>query len=52
MEKPKKKNRAASALGKLGGRARMGAMTPKQRSALAKKAGQARWAKRKNGETA
>jgi hypothetical protein len=32
--------------GPIGGRARMGALTPEQRTALAKKAAQARWGKR------
>lgn len=45
-----RKNAAAVALGRkgglVGGRARAEAMTPKQRTASAKKAAKARWAKR------
>ena len=46
----KKKNPAAVALGKLGAIGRMKKMTPAQRSDLARKAVQARWAKAKGGE--
>jgi hypothetical protein len=46
----RKKNPAAVALGarggKKGGKARMAQLTPKERSELARKAVQARWAKR------
>jgi len=46
---PKKKNPAAVALGKLGGRksgkARMKKLTPEQRSEVARKAAVARWGK-------
>ena len=45
--KPKKKNPAAVALGKLGGakggRARAQKLTPEQRTAIAQKAANARW---------
>jgi hypothetical protein len=41
-----KKNPAAVALGKLGGRARMNALTPAQRKALGRKAIRARWDKK------
>jgi hypothetical protein len=48
------KNPAAVALGKLGGRrggkARAEKLTPEQRSAIAKKAAEARWAKRRQQE--
>jgi hypothetical protein len=44
---PKRKNPAAVALGKRGGKARMKKMTAKQRSDVAKTAAQARWAKKK-----
>jgi hypothetical protein len=48
------KNPAAVALGKLGaskgGRARAKKLTPEQRSAIAKKAAKARWAKRRQQE--
>ena len=51
-EKPAK-NPAAVALGKLGGakggKARAAQLSPKQRSAIAKKAAAARWAGRKAG---
>jgi hypothetical protein len=43
----KKKNPAAQALGRLGGRARANAQTPEQRRALAKLASRARWHKAK-----
>jgi hypothetical protein len=47
-------NPAAVALGKLGaskgGKARAKKLTPEQRSAIAKKAAQARWAKRRQQE--
>jgi hypothetical protein len=49
------KNPAAVALGKLGGRkggkARAEKLTPEQRSAIAKKAAQARWAKKRREES-
>jgi hypothetical protein len=45
--KPRKKNPAAVALGKLGGKkggkARAAALTPKQRSEIARKAAEKRW---------
>jgi len=48
--KPRKKNPAAVALGKLGaskgGKARAAALSPKERSAIAKKAAAERWGKR------
>jgi hypothetical protein len=48
------KNPAAVALGKLGGRkggkARAEKLTPEQRSAIAKKAAEARWAKKRQQE--
>jgi hypothetical protein len=48
------KNPAAVALGKLGaskgGKARAAKLTPEQRSAIAKKAAHARWAKRRQQE--
>lgn len=48
--KPVKKNPAAVALGRLGGKkggkARAESLTPKQRSEIAKKAAQARWGDR------
>ena len=50
----KKKNPAAVALGRKGGRkggpARAAKLTPKQRSESARKAVQARWAKKANGK--
>ena len=46
-EKPRKKNPAAVALGKLGaskgGNARAAALSPKERSAIARKAAETRW---------
>jgi hypothetical protein len=39
------KNKAAQALGKLGGAARAKSMTAKERSAVAKKAAKSRWGK-------
>jgi hypothetical protein len=45
MRKKKKKNPHASALGRLGGRARANSMTPAERRELASKAGRARAAK-------
>lgn len=39
------KNRAAVALGRMGGKARAKNMTPEQRSEAARKAVQVRWAK-------
>jgi hypothetical protein len=49
------KNPAAVALGKLGGRkggkARAEKLTPEQRSAIARKAAKARWAKRRREES-
>jgi hypothetical protein len=48
------KNPAAVALGRLGGRkggkARSAKLTPEQRSAIAKKAAQGRWAKKRQQE--
>jgi hypothetical protein len=48
------KNPAAVALGKLGaskgGKARAEKLTPEQRSAIAKKAAKARWAKKRQQE--
>ena len=48
------KNPAAVALGKLGaskgGKARRDKLTPEERSAIAKKAAQARWAKKRQQE--
>jgi hypothetical protein len=48
------KNPAAVALGKLGaskgGKARAEKLTPEERSAIAKKAAQARWAKKRQQE--
>lgn len=50
---PLKKNAAAVALGKLGGKkggpARAEALSPKRRSAIAKKAAKTRWNKEKTG---
>jgi hypothetical protein len=43
----RKKNRAAASLGRLGGRARAKKLTTEQRKESAKKAAQARWAKKK-----
>ena len=47
---PEERHAAAVALGRLGGRkggkARAAKLTPEQRSAIAKKAAQARWSKR------
>jgi hypothetical protein len=43
-----KKNRAAAALGKLGGKARAKKLTAEQRRASAQNAAQARWAKKKD----
>ncbi len=43
----KKKNSAASRLGRLGGKASAAALTPKQRSEKARRAVLARWAKRR-----
>jgi hypothetical protein len=49
------KNPAAVALGKLGGqkggKARAEKLTPEQRSEIAKKAAQARWAKKREEES-
>ena len=49
--KPKEKNAAAVALGRLGGmkggKARAAALTTEQKSEIAQKAAKARWAKRK-----
>lgn len=48
------KNKAAQELGRLGGlkggKARAEKLTPKQRSEIAKKAAQARWAKKRQQE--
>jgi hypothetical protein len=46
---PKRKDPAAVALGRKGGKARAQSMTPAQRTALAKKAAAARWAEKKSG---
>jgi hypothetical protein len=50
--KPREKNAAAVALGRLGGikggKARAAKLTEEQKSAIAQKAGKARWAKEKN----
>jgi len=45
MLKTKKKDPAAVALGRKGGRATFKDMTPEQRSAVARRAVKARWAK-------
>lgn len=49
-EPPRKKNPAAVALGKLGaskgGKARAAVLTPKERSAIARKAAETRWENR------
>ncbi len=49
--RPKKKNPAAVALGKLGGKkggkARAAKLSPEERKAIAQRAGKARWAKEK-----
>ena len=42
------KNKAAQALGRLGGRARAKKLSKKKRSEIAKKAAKARWSLRKN----
>jgi len=42
-----KKNRAAASLGRLGGKARAKKLTREQRKQSARKAAQARWAKKK-----
>ena len=51
--KPKKKNPAAVALGKLGGvkggRARAAKLSPEERKAIAQHAAKARWAKAEEG---
>lgn len=51
--RPKKKNPAAVALGKLGGikggRARAAKLPPERRKAIAQRAAQARWAKAEEG---
>lgn len=44
MKRPKK-NAAAAALGKLGGPARAKALTPEQRTKIARKGARARWGK-------
>jgi len=44
----KKKNQAAVALGKLGGKARLKTMTPEERSEAGRKAVLARWKKTKS----
>ena len=46
-----KKNPAAVALGRRGGKARLRTLTPERRSQIAKKANAARWAKAKGGVT-
>jgi hypothetical protein len=43
----KKKNEAAAALGRLGGKALAKKLTPEQRRQSARNAAQARWAKKK-----
>ena len=43
QQEPKKKNLAAVELGRLGGTARAAKLSPKKRTAGAKKAAQARW---------
>ena len=52
VEEPRKKNPAAVALGKLGaskgGKARAAALSPKERSAIARKAAKTRWAERED----
>ncbi|MBX5496489.1 MAG: hypothetical protein IRZ15_14245 [Bryobacteraceae bacterium] len=45
-----KKNPAAVALGRRGAKARMKKLTPEQRSEVARRAVQARWAKEKGKE--
>jgi hypothetical protein len=45
---PKKKNEAAAALGRLGGKALAKKLTAQQRKESARKAAQARWAKKKD----
>jgi hypothetical protein len=49
LSMPRKKNKAAQALGRLGGlkggKARAKKLSPEQRSAIASKAAQAKWAK-------
>jgi hypothetical protein len=53
-EKPREKNLAAVALGRLGGlkggKARAEKLSPKKRKAIAKKAAEARWSKNKGRE--
>lgn len=46
----KRKNPAAVALGKRGGKARLKKLTAEKRSEVARKAAAARWAKRAKGE--
>jgi len=46
------KNRAAVALGRRGGKARLKKMTPEQRTEVARKAAQARWQKEKAKKSA
>ena len=53
-KKKKRKNPAAVALGKLGGakggKARAKALTPEQRSEIARKAAETRWGAKSNGQ--
>ena len=41
----KRKNRAAAAMGRKGGKSRMRQLTPEERQALARRAAEARWRK-------
>jgi hypothetical protein len=50
IAKKRKKDPNAVALGKKGGKARIEKMTPEQRSAIARKAVLARWAKHKKDQ--
>lgn len=50
MAKKKQKDPHAVYLGKLGGKARIEKLTAEQRREIARKAAQARWAKRKKTE--
>jgi len=45
-----KKNRAAASLGRLGGKARAKKLTREQRKQSARKAAQARWAKKRKAK--
>ena len=51
MPSDKKKNRAAAALGRLGGKARAKKLSKSERSASAKKAALARWRRTKGAIT-